>query len=191
MAPRTRDQFSEMRDNARARIMNAALELLAAEGYHSASVSKIAESAGVSKGLLYNYFESKEQLLKEIIFSGINRITFGLDADHDGILTKKEIVSFIRDSFKMVKGNPDYWKLYFLVMYQSPALKLFQKELLDVLGNYLSMIERYFRDQKADNPALEARLFSSLLDGVCINFLHDPENFPIDEIEDRIVTMYS
>lgn len=180
-----------MRESARKKILDAALELFAAEGYHRASISQIARKAGVSKGLMYNYFASKEELLRAIIFSGIESLTFSFDPDHDGVLTKEEMGHFIRESFRMVKEHPAYWKLYFLVMYQSPAVQLFQNELSDVLGKYLNQIENYFSSQKVENPYIEARLFGSLLDGVCINFLHDKDNFPIDEIRDKIIKMYS
>jgi AcrR family transcriptional regulator len=180
-----------MRESARKKIMDAALELFATEGYHPASISMIAERAGISKGLMYNYFDSKEELLKGIIFSGIETISIGFDPDRDGVLTKEEMVYFIRESFKLVKAHPLYWRLYFLVMYQSPAVQLFRDELKDVLNGYMVMMERYFREMKFEKPAVEARLFMSILDGVCINFLHSPEGFPIDEIEKRIVKMYS
>lgn len=44
------------------KILQAALALFAEKGFHTTSVSQIAEAAGVSKGLTYNYFESKEKL---------------------------------------------------------------------------------------------------------------------------------
>lgn len=171
--------------------MGAALEIFAEEGYHPASISKIARKAGVSKGLMYNYFESKEELLKAIIFSGIESLSVGFDPNRDGVLTRGEMVHFIRESFRMVKEHPTYWKLYFLVVYQSPAVQLFQDELRGVLSNYLKMMERYFSDLKFENPYVEARLFMSMLDGVCINFLHSPEGFPMEEIEEKMVKMYS
>jgi AcrR family transcriptional regulator len=191
MSPRTAEKYSEMRQSARSRIMDAALEIFAQEGYHPASISKIARKAGVSKGLMYNYFESKEELLKAIIFSGIESLSVGFDPNRDGVLTRGEMVHFIRESFRMVKEHPTYWKLYFLVVYQSPAVQLFQDELRGVLSNYLKMMERYFSDLKFEDPYVEARLFMSMLDGVCINFLHSPEGFPMEEIEEKMVKMYS
>jgi len=42
--------------------MNTALQLFENNGYESTSISKIALTAGVSKGLMYNYFPSKVAL---------------------------------------------------------------------------------------------------------------------------------
>ena len=62
MSPRTPDQIAEVKKEKRLIIENAALEVFAEDGYHHASVSKIAKKAGVSKGLMYNYFHNKEDL---------------------------------------------------------------------------------------------------------------------------------
>lgn len=191
MSPRTEEKFSEMRQSARSRIMDAALEIFAVEGYHPASISQIARKAGVSKGLMYNYFDSKEELLKAVIFSGVESLTVGFDPNHDGVMTRGEMGYFISESFRMVKEHPTYWRLYFLVVYQSPAMQLFQDEFRGMLNNYLLMMERYFSDRKFENPYVEARLFLSMLDGVCINFLHSPEGFPMKEIEEKLVKMYA
>ena len=58
--PRTPEQFEKIREEKRNHIMEVALECFANEGYHSTSISKIAKSAGISKGLIYNYFELNE-----------------------------------------------------------------------------------------------------------------------------------
>ena len=71
MSPRTKEQFVEIRENRKEQIMQVALELFASEGYAHCSISKLAESAGISKGLMYNYFESKEQLLAAILDKGM------------------------------------------------------------------------------------------------------------------------
>ncbi len=65
--PRTTKQFKDMRTERRVSILEAALHVFAEEGYHSASISKLSKYAKISKGLLYNYFESKEELLKILL----------------------------------------------------------------------------------------------------------------------------
>ncbi|MET0734888.1 MAG: TetR/AcrR family transcriptional regulator [Microbacterium sp.] len=44
-------------------VMRAAVELFATQGYANTSVQQIVESAGVTKGAMYHYFESKDDLL--------------------------------------------------------------------------------------------------------------------------------
>lgn len=55
--PRRKDQRTN-----RQRIVDAAWELLWQRGYHATSVADIAKMAGVPKGSVYNYFDSKEEL---------------------------------------------------------------------------------------------------------------------------------
>ncbi|MDX9930487.1 MAG: TetR/AcrR family transcriptional regulator [Bacteroidales bacterium] len=189
--PRSEEKYREIRESARKKIMDAALELFAGNGFHSTSISDIAGRAGISKGLMYNYFESKEELLREIIFTGFDSITYGFDPDRDGVLTSDELVFFIRESFRLVEARPSFWKLFFLIMYQSPAIEMFRKELKAKTDGYMKMLVACFAGRKADDPEAEALLFSSLLDGVCMNFLSDPERFPLRVVEKKIIEMYS
>ena len=122
------------------------MSLFAEQGYHATSISMIAKKAGVSKGLMYNYFSSKEQLLKSIVFSGVESLTTGFDQNRDGVLTHEELIYFLRESFRLVRSHPSYWKLYFLMIYQPPALDIFSKELSAVVNRYNKMIVGYFRN---------------------------------------------
>ncbi len=47
-------------------VMRAAVELFATRGYANTSVQQIVEAAGVTKGAMYHYFESKDDLLFDI-----------------------------------------------------------------------------------------------------------------------------
>lgn len=49
------------------RILRAALAVLAEKGYENATIREIAKAAGVSRGLLHYYFESKEDLVTEAL----------------------------------------------------------------------------------------------------------------------------
>ncbi len=191
MSPRTPDQFHEIRETTKQKIVDAALELFAEAGFHTTSISQIASKAGISKGLMYNYFESKEELLKEIVFEGIEYITQSFDPNHDGILTKDELLLFIDESFEQIKIHRNYWKLYFSIMMQAPIMTLFGEELMSKLGSYFLMISAYFQEQKYEDPVAEMRFFSAMLDGIAMNYVMDPEEFPLDAIKQRIIKMYS
>lgn len=51
----------------RERIIAAAQRCFEAEGFHGASMARIAATAGVSAGLLYRYFENKEAIIEAIV----------------------------------------------------------------------------------------------------------------------------
>lgn len=58
-------RLEEKRGETKALLVETALRLFSRNGYDATAIRDIAE-AGVSLGLLYNYFESKEALLREI-----------------------------------------------------------------------------------------------------------------------------
>ena len=64
MARLTRE---ESRERTRERLLEAAREAVARNGYDGTSVADIAEAAGFSKGAFFSNFESKEALLLELL----------------------------------------------------------------------------------------------------------------------------
>lgn len=190
MSPRSEEQFMEMRESRKSLILETALELFATNGYYATSISLIAKNAGISKGLMYNYFSSKEELIQVIIFTGIDKLMQGFDPNHDGILTKEELLFFIEDSFRKIKENHIYWKLYFSVMLQPSVFKLVEDKLIELLEPMLNMLKTYFKEQGAENPEAEAMFFVSMLDGVSIYYIMNFDEFPLEDIKNKILNMY-
>src|SRR5438094_9914338 len=65
--------------DARARVLDAAVELFAIQGYDGTSVSQVITRAGVAKGGIYHHFASKEALLYEVYGDMIGRQLAGMD----------------------------------------------------------------------------------------------------------------
>ncbi|UCH57110.1 MAG: TetR/AcrR family transcriptional regulator [Candidatus Bathyarchaeota archaeon] len=57
----------EYKEQARMRIIETALEMFSERGFYRTRMSDIASNLGVSKGAIYQYFESKEQLFVEVL----------------------------------------------------------------------------------------------------------------------------
>lgn len=55
-------------EDARERILSAAIELFSKEGFHGSKIMKISDMTGLSVGRIYLSFESKERILEEIFF---------------------------------------------------------------------------------------------------------------------------
>ena len=53
-------------EEKRRQILEAAVRVFAHKGFHTSRVGDIAEEAGVAHGLLYHYFDSKDQLLETV-----------------------------------------------------------------------------------------------------------------------------
>jgi len=123
MSPRTAIQFKELREEKRSLIMDTALERFASEGFHNTTINHIARHAGISKGLMYNYFKSKDELLAEIIDRSISEIYKYFDADRDGILSGNEFELFIRKLFTLLKEKRSFWQLFFQLMMQKDVME--------------------------------------------------------------------
>ena len=192
MSPRTKKQLEQLKDKRRQQIMDAALELFAKEGYHATSISDIASKAGIAKGLLYNYFSSKEELLEKIYYSGLDEILGIFDPNKDGVLTNEEMKFFIDELFHMAKRRPDFWKLYFSLTLQPSVQSQFKghniRELADPF--FIEMAD-YLRRLKFKNPEEEAYIFHCLMDGIFINYTLDPENFPVEKVKKTLLARYT
>lgn len=84
----------------RAQILQGAREIFMTEGFDAASMGEIARAAGVSKGTLYVYFESKEKLFTELIReerAGQAEQFFQIDEDADVRTALTELgLSFVK-----------------------------------------------------------------------------------------------
>lgn len=67
MSEATGEAISPRAEQQRARILAAARQCFVTHGFHAASMSRIAEQAGMSQGLIYRYFESKHAIILAII----------------------------------------------------------------------------------------------------------------------------
>ena len=66
------------RDERRAILLSAALEVFTVSGYHAASMDEIADRAGVSKPVLYQHFPSKLDLYLAVLDLHIDSLVFDL-----------------------------------------------------------------------------------------------------------------
>ncbi|MEK6648792.1 MAG: TetR/AcrR family transcriptional regulator [Actinomycetota bacterium] len=73
---RTDNKARLPRDERRAQLLNAALEVFTAAGYHSAAMDEIADRAGVSKPVLYQHFPSKLELYLAVLDIHIDSLVF-------------------------------------------------------------------------------------------------------------------
>ncbi len=197
MSPRTPEQFEEMRESRRKQIMDTALELFASEGYSHCSISQLASHAGISKGLMYNYFESKEALLVAIIEDGMQDIMSMMDPNHDGILDPEEVEGFIRDIFKSMRDNLQFWMLFINVVLQPPVKEFLDgKPFSNVMERFAPRILEYFERMGYEDPFLEMLTFSAMIEGygILLVYLFPGDELPpetVQRFEDRMVDMFT
>lgn len=183
MSPRSNSQNEQIREERKKQIMQVALDVLAESGFANTSISKIASRAKISKGLMYNYFESKEALIHEIMIDGFNQLLVSFDANKDGVLTKEEMLYFIDGTFATLEGNIPFWKTYFMVLLQPDVLQAVQHKLMETVGPFMQIAYNYFKENNYEDPEAHMRFYAAALDGVGLHYIMDPENFPIEGVK--------
>ncbi len=190
MSPRTDEQFEEIREQKKQLIMNTALELFATNGYHSTSIRQITEKAGISKGLIYNYYESKEELLKAIVEKGIRQFMKPFDPNEDGILTEEEFVYYIDEIFRMMENDPGFYKLYFSLLLQPGIFEKFFLKIKEMIAQFSNLLIPFFKQKGIDDPEHETMFLGALLDGLGFYYVSNPPGFPIEIMKRKIFKLY-
>ena len=95
-------QDKKMRDERRERILTQARRLFAANGLNATKISDIAAGVGMSQGLLYHYFSSKEEIFIEIIREAFEKMTTAANALEaspapPGVKVKHALTQLMRD----------------------------------------------------------------------------------------------
>lgn len=70
--PRTKAQYEQMRVASENKIRQSAVKLFVQKGFAATSIQEIAEDAGISLGLMYRHYKSKEALFTSLINNAIN-----------------------------------------------------------------------------------------------------------------------
>ena len=189
MSPRTKSQFEEIRQKSKEKIENIALELFALKGYHATSISQIAEKAEISKGLLYNYFDSKEHLLDAIIMKVYDEL-IKIIKMNTTLAADKQIEQIIIQTTEHLKKNVTFWRLYLFLVHQSDVQKKLNELYKKMRDNYLNFVAKLFEDIGSQNPEMDAMMLGTMFDGIGLNYVTVPEDYPIDEMTDYLIEVF-
>ncbi len=181
MSPRTKEQIEEIRNTRINEIFDASLELFAENGYHRTSISMIAKKAGIAKGLIYNYFKSKEDLLTLLVIDGFGDFKELMISKYKKIDSKEKFRQLIDDSFNLVMQNKHHWRLYYSLLLKTEIMNLISNKLYEMFMPFMKSITEYFIIKGSRNPKTEAILLFSAMDGLCIGYFSAPKIFPFDE----------
>ena len=98
----------------RAEILDAALEVFSARGYHPASIDEIAQAAGVSKALIYEHFDSKLELHLSLIETHADELFERVAAAAaPGPDAAERLEAGLDAVFTFVEERRDAWRMLF------------------------------------------------------------------------------
>lgn len=128
--------------------MQAAMELLAEQGFHGAPMAQIAERAGVGAGTIYRYFENRDVLITELYSEIYERVHRVIVSAHPADRPIRERFFHIMKGFiAHYKDHPLEYR-YIEQFHNSPyGLQHRKEKLLNVTGDY-DFIHNLFEEGK-------------------------------------------
>lgn len=173
-------------------IIEAAVKVIAENGYHASQVSKIAKEAGVADGTIYLYFKNKEDVLvsvfEEKMGQFIDKIAKATSEQADA---NNKLKALIDMHFSQLEQSPNLAIVTQLELRQSNySLRL---QINNVLKAYLNIIdevieegikEKQFRNDI--NPALIRQMIFGTLDEVVTNWVMKERKFDLVDQADEV-----
>ncbi len=195
MAPRSEEQFQAIRESRKEQILETALELFAEDGYHLSSISRIADKAGISKGLLYNYFESKEDVLKALMHKIMGEIMEGFPQSGANNFSEVDLMKWVDYSIEVTLKDLQRARLYLTLSTQPEVTPIFMELATEPIQQFMGGMIAFFEAKGVENPLSLVRHVAAMMDGIQMHIILDPENYPVKDsvhyFKDYIKSLYS
>lgn len=129
--PKTKEQFEKIRLERIQTILNSALELFALKGYDAVSLDEVTKRANCSHGLLYHYYNGKEELyravIEEQVYPAILEITSKLDFNQKAKFVVHDLIDLLLKTLKS-PNECNAMKMYLLLnIHLQKSMKFIKK----------------------------------------------------------------
>jgi AcrR family transcriptional regulator len=187
LSPLSGEQLLQIRDERKEQIIQAAIKIFSRRGIVGTKMSMIAAEAGISHGLVYHYFKTKDELLTMLIQGAIEASISSIEGLHH---IPGSPIDKIRRMTKHIldKGNAPF----FMLIYQtnhSDSVPEKVKQLIQQypLHAYIDRLLPIFRDGQQAGEIVEGDLeelvgnYFTILSGVMV--LGEGEGYRIPEVD--------
>jgi len=184
----------DRRSASRQKLFDAAVELIAEQGFSATTVDDIALRAGVAKGTVYYNFASKTALFEELLRYGIGLLTEAYRTAVAGKEPRPAVAALIRAQLEYIQRYRAFAQLLLAEMWRTnrewqQTLTLLREQALDVIAATLQAGV----DSGDFDPDLDVRLASSALFGVglvvAVDWLVFQPERSIDDVEQSLLTI--
>lgn len=145
-------------------ILYTALHLFAKEGFDTTPTSKIARQAGVSEGLIFRHFGSKEGLMDAVLNLGETKIKPHIDALEWIEDPRERIQRIVELTYTLYCEEREFWQLQFTVKWQRRYNQEHKKQSL-YYQKLLRIGTEAFRELGYAEPEKEIVLLAMLMEG--------------------------
>ncbi|SDN52289.1 transcriptional regulator, TetR family [Fictibacillus solisalsi] len=188
--PRTQQENERIRSKAKEKIQLAAMELFIKQGYHATSIDNVAKHAGISKGLLYNYFKGKEDLLATMVETRMGELIQVMEEAVAIETPVNQIRHIIEEAINNVCEHPEVYRFYLHLQTQPESdqiLSNYSRMLIEESARQFNLQCEMFEKMGVKEPRKRSLYFSSTLQGIMLMISTYPENFPIDELKAEMI----
>lgn len=172
-------------------IIEVATQLFAERGFENTPISLICETAGVSKGLVFHHFSSKNELLREI-FAATTALIVEINSNIDQTRSAKEqLLSLIESVFEQLSKDKSFFQMNLNIMLQPNTRSILQDLIKERSSFLLDAIQRLFQEIAPENYQIKSYLFIAELDGIALDYLCIFDNYPLPEIKTQLLNRYA
>lgn len=177
--PRTQQANDEVREATRAKLLEAAVRLFAQQGYSAASIRALASEAGVSLGLLYHYFPSKQAVLEALMADGLAdvQVTF------ERARAEKTAAGFVRalltSAGEQLRAHRAAWQVSYGLRHQPAVIEGLARSTEKARTHMLGFLEVELRRRKVTNARLEAEVLFATVEGISQQVVQRPRAYPL------------
>ena len=152
------------------KIIKYGFGLICEKGYHNTNTAEIAKAAGVSTGIVYQYFNDKrdiflqgiEQYSKSLLFP-INEISISKSKTST---LEEDLINVINKSIKNHKLSESAHEEIYSLQHSDPDVaKIFFQQEIQATNRLISVLEN--KNIKTDNIKEKAHLIISMIDNLC------------------------
>ena len=161
------DGRTRRRTDTRQRLYEAAVSLIAEQGFSATTVDDIALRAKVAKGTVYYNFKSKNDLFEELLRHGIGLLTDDFRAAVDGLPPREAVAALVRAQLDYIRRYRAFAQLLLSEMWRTN--REWQQTLILLREQAIGVIAETVQAgvDSGDLPAgLDVRVASSALFGV-------------------------
>ncbi|GEN45850.1 TetR/AcrR family transcriptional regulator [Alkalibacillus haloalkaliphilus] len=164
-------------------ILDAAVEVIAENGYHHSQVSKIAKKAGVADGTIYLYFKNKEDILVSLFEEKMGQFVSKIKDEIEQIdEADQKLYKLIEMHFQQLSEDPDLAIVTQLELRQSN--KRLRLKINEVLKGYLTLMDDILHEGMKDgtfqdqlNVKLVRQVLFGTLDEVVTNWVMKEQRY--------------
>lgn len=189
MSPRTPEQNEEIREQTRQQIKDAAFQLFAKEGFSNTSVSRIAKQADISKGLIYHYFSSKEDILVSI-FNDLQEMGKEATTFPEDLAPIECLDQMLHQVFDFLENSSEVIRLMISLALQPDAIAAIEPYVQEENERQVEVMTTILDELGYDDPQNEAYYLAAKLDGLALGYISMNDDYPYEKIKQKILDEY-